>query len=179
MVRSSWGATPFMQWFCTSRFSHLFLEQCEGTVGGDISDEIYDGSLSRFLVYPVSFFYFKYFSTLARSTIAGFQLLVVLGAFIFLIGIPDDVGMTPLSVIMGFSAILVSSTIYFSMSAGIQLMAFWADQTWSLQVMLRLISGILGGALVSSGTLSRVGTISGPLHTIPLPVFAPCTLFSR
>jgi len=48
---------------------------------------------------------------------------------------------------MGIGAIVVANLLNFLITFPIQLIAFWADNVWSLMVMHRFASALLGGML--------------------------------
>lgn len=113
-----------------------------------ISDEIYEGSLTRYLLYPLSYFGYKYVQQLAVSIIALVQLLALLGIFGAAFGFPAEARVTALSVLEGVAACYAANLLYISLAAGIEMVAFWADSVWSLMVMLKFILVMAGGALV-------------------------------
>jgi ABC-2 type transport system permease protein len=54
-----------------------------------ISGEIYDGTLTRFLIYPIAFFRFKFVSSLAQSMVYAGQMAVLIAIFLAVFGIPS------------------------------------------------------------------------------------------
>lgn len=112
-----------------------------------ISREIYEGTLNRYLVYPISFFGYKYAAHLASAVIFLLQLVAVTGAaaLVFEIG-AERAGLWPM--LSGMGAILAATLLYFAIASAFELVAFWADNTWSLLVMLKFVIGILGGGLL-------------------------------
>jgi ABC-2 type transport system permease protein len=113
---------------------------------GGISGEIYDGGLSRYLLYPVSYFQVKYASILAQSTIFLGQLALVLALYSLCLGRPE--GMGPASLAQGFAALWASTTLCFFLSAAVEMVAFWADNVWSLWVLVRMAASLLGGGMI-------------------------------
>lgn len=110
------------------------------------SGEIYDGSLSRYLLYPVSYFRIKYASGLAQSTIFLAQMALVLAIYAAFAGRPD--GLTPLSLARGLGALWASATLSFFLSAALEMVAFWADNVWSLWILVRMSASLLGGGMI-------------------------------
>jgi ABC-2 type transport system permease protein len=135
-----------------------------GTDIGTISPEIYDGSLTRYLVFPVPFFGYKYVSYLAQSAIACVQLIVVLllvkGASLW---VPLPAGWGTLAA--GVVAALAGSFLYFAVTATIEMVAFWNDSVWSLLVMLRFCVVFLGGGLLPLSLFP--GWAQACLHVLP------------
>lgn len=115
---------------------------------GTISPEIYDGTLTRYLLYPVPFFQFKYVSFVAVSVVAVLQLVLGVGVYAIIFGSLDSLGLTPLTLILGVAFALAASYLAFSITAMIEYVAFWADNVWSLVVLFKMTSRLLAGALV-------------------------------
>jgi len=113
-----------------------------------ISGEIYDGTLTRFLLYPVSFFRFKYVSSLAQSAVYAGQMAVLTGLFLLIFGIPPAFHFTFLSLFLSLLAMGASTLLYFAMSACLEMIAFWADNVWSIMVLNRMVLHFLGGGLL-------------------------------
>jgi ABC-2 type transport system permease protein len=115
---------------------------------GFMSNEIYDGSLTRYLVYPVPYFVYKFAAYFAKSSVALFQMLFMLTAFVALVGLPEGTEVSSVSILMGLVAVSFSTLLYFSIASILEMVSFWADNVWSLMVMLRFSTAILGGGLL-------------------------------
>lgn len=115
---------------------------------GTVSREIYEGSLTKYLIYPVSFFRYKMIQHLAYSCVYTLQMSVAILLFIWLFGVPSDVALqlhyVPFVVISLFFGALLS----FVIATTIELIAFWADNVWTLLVMVRFAVGLLGGGMI-------------------------------
>jgi ABC-2 type transport system permease protein len=110
-----------------------------------ISQDIYEGGLTRYLLYPAPYGTVKYVQQLGALGPALVQILLF-GAWLpFLVGIPREVSIS--GVAMGIGAIAVANLLQFLISFPIQLVAFWAENVWSLMVMHRFASALLGGML--------------------------------
>jgi ABC-2 type transport system permease protein len=118
------------------------------TEGPVVANDIYEGSLNRYLVYPVSFFGYKYMGYLAQALISIAQLSLALVAFLWIFGIPGELSMSLGSVIQGLASALFAGTLYFTLVVLLDLSAFWMENIWSLQVMLRSALQFLGGAMI-------------------------------
>jgi ABC-2 type transport system permease protein len=114
----------------------------------NISVDIYDGSLTRYLVYPISFFIYKFFTQVAESLIRLIQLLIGVTAFIIAFGIPVEFKIQLANVLAGSLLVVFAIGLYFLLAALIELVAFWADNVWSLMVTLRFTILLLGGSLI-------------------------------
>lgn len=115
---------------------------------GHISMEIFDGSLTKYLVYPVSYWRFKFVEYITLSVMYFFQMILVIGALSFFMGLPSDIPLRLSGVVMMVITGLLGAYLYFALGACLQFVAFWAEHVWSLMVLLRFISDILGGALI-------------------------------
>ncbi len=123
-----------------------------GSDFGTISRDIYDGGLNKYLVYPVSFFGAKFMTHLAHTAFAAIQLGIL---WLLLLGpLPHLFGSSASTVVdlprMICAAILIglSILVQFFMTACLEQVAFWADNVWSLNIMMRMIMGLTGGALL-------------------------------
>jgi ABC-2 type transport system permease protein len=113
---------------------------------GYISGEIYDGGLSRYLIYPIAYFRIKYVTHLAQSTVFLFQLFLAMALFLAVFHAPfalswSTVGKT-------IPVLVCSGMLFFAMSVNLEMLAFWADNVWSVSVLNRMISHLLGGGLI-------------------------------
>ncbi|MBI1849442.1 MAG: ABC-2 family transporter protein [Planctomycetes bacterium] len=115
---------------------------------GAISQDVYDGQLSRYLVYPAGFFRFKYAQQLGAMLPIAIQ-LVLCGAWVPLfIALPSDVHVTLATVAGALVAVLAANFLNFLATIPIQAVSFWADNVWSLMIAYRFLSALLGGQMV-------------------------------
>ena len=110
-----------------------------------ISQDIYEGSLTRYLIYPVSYQAVKY----AEQAGALAPHLIQLTLFGFLaplvVGIPDEVLITPASIAMALAALALANLLHYLLVIPIQAVSFWADNVWSLVIAKGIIFSFLGG----------------------------------
>lgn len=129
---------------------YLMVPLMERTVNGQemgfMSGEVYDGGLTRYLLYPVSFFRVKYMAKLAQTTMFLIQMVLVLTLFLSVFHSPFQV--TLASAGMTLPVVLLSGILAFSLIASLEMLAFWADNVWSLLALNRMVSNLLGGAMV-------------------------------
>jgi ABC-2 type transport system permease protein len=86
---------------------------------------------------------------LANAAILMAQLLLVIGTVVLLF--PDlttHYAITPFSLLRGTITLIAAAVLYFIFTSWVQLIAFWADQVWSLSAILRFITNLLGGSLI-------------------------------
>lgn len=119
-------------------------------IGSDVSGEIYDGGLTRYLLYPTSLFGFKYAQHLGSLFPSLLQLVLFGAAFPFLLP-GADAAPSAGAVAMASASILVANVLWFVIGWALHAVAFWADNVWSLLVMLRFVGGILGGSMLPLG----------------------------
>jgi ABC-2 type transport system permease protein len=116
-------------------------------LGEDVSNDIYEGGLNRYIVYPAPYFGFKYAQNLGATTPAFVQFALFVAVAPFLArGGEAHVGVG--TVAMCLASLLVGNLLYQLMTWPISGLAFWADNVWSLLVALRLASGLLGGTML-------------------------------
>jgi ABC-2 type transport system permease protein len=113
-----------------------------------IAPEIYEGTLSKYLIYPVPFFLYKFVTHFAQSFAFLFQFLLTLTVSLLIFGNPPEFRIGVGSMMMGIGAMASATVLYFSLSSIFECFAFWADNVWSLLVMLRLVIFFLGGGMV-------------------------------
>jgi viologen exporter family transport system permease protein len=117
-------------------------------IDGTMSQDIYDGQLSRYLVYPAGYFRFKYAQQLGAMLPVAAQLAVCAVWIPLVLHVPDDVRVSAASVAGALGAVLFANLLSFVATIPIQAVAFWADNVWSLMIAWRFAVGILGGSMI-------------------------------
>jgi len=114
---------------------------------GFLSREIYEGTFNKYLIYPISFFQYKTLSYLTYSCFYGVQLVAIYLIYNFFqpAGITFEL-LQNLS--LGISLFLIASFAYCMLAMAIELLALWADNIWSLMVMVRFFASFFGGSFV-------------------------------
>jgi ABC-2 type transport system permease protein len=115
---------------------------------GVISNDIYEGSLSRYLVYPAPYIGFKYAQYIGAMFPAVIQVVVFGGLCLLVFDLPSDVHLTAAGLGMALVAVLAANALHFLLSFPIQSVSFWADNVWSLTVAQRLLTALLGGLML-------------------------------
>lgn len=147
----------------------LTMRIVRGGEMGHISEEIYEGTLNRYLLYPVSFFRYKLAANLAHSLVYALQFAIVLSCVAAWIGMPVEFAPSPASIARGIVTIMVASYLHFVMMSTVELTAFWADNVWSLNVILRFLTGLLGGAMIPLSLFPAWAM--GVLYSLPFAYF--------
>ncbi len=117
-------------------------------MGLGIANEIYDGSLTRYLIYPTHYLSYKYAQNLGALLPQGIQLVIFFTLFLTLSSHGSALDLSMLSILQGLVALMLASFLYYCISIPVLAVAFWADNVWSLTVMLRFVGGFLGGMMV-------------------------------
>ena len=115
---------------------------------GVVSTDIYEGGLNRYLVFPATYFPFKFAQHLGALIPLFLQMVVFGGAVALLFDLPPGVQPGWGTVAMTLVSLFFAGLLYFLMVYPIHAIAFWADNVWSLQVAHRLVSMFLGGAML-------------------------------
>ncbi len=117
-------------------------------MGQTVSEDIYDGGLTRYLLFPRSYVLLKYAQHLGRLLPFALQGLLFGGVALLVLDSVGGVHVTPLGAMGSAVSILVAGLLYFLIGLPLHMVAFWQDNVWSLSVMLRFLSRLLGGAML-------------------------------
>lgn len=113
-----------------------------------VARDIYEGTLTRYLVWPAHYFAFKYAERLGSMLPALVQLVLFGGLTLLAFDLRSLGPVSPGSAARTAVAIAVGSVLAFLLAVLLESVAFWADNVWSLNVMLRFVSSLLGGQLL-------------------------------
>ncbi|MEM6456487.1 MAG: ABC-2 family transporter protein [Acidobacteriota bacterium] len=117
-----------------------------------LSADIYEGTLTRYRLYPTPYLPMKYAEHLGGLLPAVVQVVVLIAAVLLVA--PGDVvaralaALTPGALVMGLGAIAVANLLSYLLIVPIQGIAFWADNVWALDTMMRFLASFFGGILV-------------------------------
>lgn len=131
-------------------------------------NEIYSGGLSKYLLYPVPFQTYAFANYLGLVGAYFIQFAIILVS-VGILGPRFHSPDFPLiaSFTMGMLHVLASAFLHFFMLFAIECVAYWAERVWSLMVMMRFISSILGGGFYPLPCF-RFGPGCCPMDTISL-----------
>lgn len=113
-----------------------------------LGQDIYEGKLTRYLLYPAPYAGFKYAEQLGVLLPALLQLAILGGGLLAFFELPPEIAVTPGSLAMAGVAVLGGNLLMLLLLFPVQGIAFWADNVWSLNVLLRLVGEIFGGMLL-------------------------------
>ncbi len=116
--------------------------------GGHVSEDIYEGGLTRYLLFPAPYAPFKYAQHMGTLLPLVLQALIFGVAAVFVLEPTHALHVTPWSIAGAVVCVLVANLLYFLMRLPLQLVAFWQDNVWSLGVMLQFLCRLLGGAML-------------------------------
>lgn len=116
--------------------------------GSNLSREIYEGEYTRYLVYPAGYLPQKYAQHLGNLAPAFVQLALFGALAPLFLPLPAETGITPATVAMCLLSVAAANLLLFLISVPVEAVAFWADNVWSLNVMLRFLTQLLGGLLL-------------------------------
>jgi len=117
----------------------IVANRFDGTVSGDI----YEGGLTRYLLFPTSYMRFKYAQHLGLMVPQLMQIVLFGAIALPLVGLPA--GITMAAVLMSLCGIVLANLLYFVLETLMQQVAFWQDNVWSLSVGLYFVASLFGG----------------------------------
>lgn len=126
----------------------LGMRTISGENIGFLSREIYDGTFSRYLIYPLSFFQYKTITYLSYSFFYVIQLIFLFFIYKFFFSSTPFNFQDGVNLLLGSVLFLMAAFTYGMMSMGCELLALWVDNVWSLMVMMRFFTTFLGGGVI-------------------------------
>ena len=133
----------------------------------DVANDIYQGTLNRYLLYPAGYLNLKYAQHLGALLSNMLQAFIFLPLVVWIVGSPGELSL--LSLAMALPIILLANLLYYLMVFPIQAIAFWADNVWSLVVMTRMAAGLLGGGMIPLALFPD--RVSAVLQVLPFACF--------
>jgi ABC-2 type transport system permease protein len=129
-------------------FVIVFSRLVRGTeFEANVSQDIYDGGLNRYLVFPSSYIGIKYAQHIGGLGPTLVQTAVFVLVWLLATGGAGGESITLAGVLMCAAALALANLLYYAMSYPLHATAFWADNVWSLLVALRFLSNLLGGRM--------------------------------
>ncbi len=161
-----YDSTLFIQYFLlVPAISYMTM----GTEWGSqiISDDIYNGSLSRYLLQPVSLVAYKFAERMALFAFATLQFGMLYLAARLVAPVPGG-GPLEWAAFMLFA--FAGAALGFFYFMAIETAAFWVEQTWALSTMGRMFLVFLGGTLLPLEFFSA--PVREVLERLPFKYFA-------
>lgn len=122
------------------------IQQGQGI--GFAAREIYDGQLNKYLLYPVNYYGYKFAGYFAYSCFYTGQLFLILVLYNLFFYDPTVYEFSFLGIVLFLIAMTQACLLYFFLFSLSEFLAFWFDNTWSLGVILRYGTSVLGGGLI-------------------------------
>jgi len=113
-----------------------------------IASDIYEGGLTRYLIYPVSYFWFKYAEHLGVLIPAVVRLALCGCVAMVVFADTPKLEVTPIHLAEGVVSLAVATLLHFLILFVLESVAFWADNTWTLIVSFNFSASLLGGLLL-------------------------------
>lgn len=143
------GGMTFQMMILYSFLAPMTLKCIHGMQNLNINQDIFDGGLNKYIIYPLSYFQFKWVQHLTHTLSHAFQLFIGLGFFAIMIGMPSEYQFGAINIICFLINLAIASSLFAVMESIMEMMAFWADNVWSLSVLLRFVINLLSGAWLS------------------------------
>ena len=116
--------------------------------GGIASQDIYEGHLTKYLIFPTHYVAFKYAEHLG-ALLPLFVQAMLFGVLAWLVLEPPQAyAISVWSIAAGLVATLFANLLFFSMRLPLEFVAFWQDNVWSLSVALRFVTNLMGGVMI-------------------------------
>lgn len=120
----------------------------QGETIGSISREIYDGGLNKYILYPLNYYTYKITTHLANSSFYFLQLIFLLLVYNIFVHDPKVYQFDILNSFLFVIVLILASITYFALNSISEMIAFWADNIWSLGVIVRFLALFLGGGMI-------------------------------
>ena len=138
-----------------------------------MSQDIYEGSLTKYLLYPCTYFWFKYAEHLGSLAPALVQLVLLGSVSALLLEPGGEFTITPMTVGMTVVAVAAANLMSFLIVYPAQGVAFWADNVWTLNVMVRFTSELLGGLMLPLSLFPQWAQGLPGLDAVSVPLLLP------
>lgn len=126
----------------------LAMKSTSGLMMRFMFDDIYTGGLNKYLLYPLSYIRFKLVTQFANTLFYLLQFALVFVVYYLFLPLPSEVHITFFNTLLFLLSVLTGSYLYFMLASIFEMISFWADNIWSLMVMLRFIVSLFGGLML-------------------------------
>lgn len=143
------GEMSFQMMILYSFLAPMTQRTIHGLLALNINEDIYSGGLNKYIIYPLSYFQFRWTQQLTHMLSHLFQLFIGLFFFALFIGMPSEYKFHSLNLLFFVINLIISTTLFFAIESIMEMTAFWAENVWSLSVLLRFTINLLSGAWLS------------------------------
>jgi ABC-2 type transport system permease protein len=157
--------------------ANFFSQASKGTGIGTFQREIYDGSLTKYLIYPLSFFSYKLGTFLPRSFFAVLQLFLILSIMSFISNIPVFNVLNFFTFCSGLLCLVFACLIFFFMLSIVEMLAFWYDNVWALGYVLQFSIIFLSGKVIPLDLFPEYLQTILSFSPFPLLAYKPASIF--
>jgi ABC-2 type transport system permease protein len=144
---------------------------------GLITREVYEGSLTKYLLYPIPYLLFRTGAALANCCVGVLQLCVGVAVWYVTWGSSGFESMSLMSVGLGIITVFVASILYFCMAGAIELLSLWVEQAQSLALMVLFLVNLLGGIFIPISMFPAWAQTWLSYSPFPYLVFFPAEIF--
>ena len=123
---------------------------------GIVLRDIYDGTLTKFLFYPLSFIQFKFIGHLSQMFLVTFQSLLAVVLFSLIFGFKELSVLYSSTLLWGICATMLAGYLFFIMAFCLEIFGFWFESVWGLVLMLQFVTNLLGGKLLPLAVFPKV-----------------------
>lgn len=115
-----------------------------------VSSDVFEGGLTRYLLYPASYRGLKYAEHVGGLVPAVLQLVLFGAPFLLMLATPDA-PVSPASLAMGVVSLAVANLLCWLLLFPFHCVAFWAEGVWTLVLAVRFVGDLLGGVMIPLG----------------------------
>ena len=115
----------------------------------NVNQDIFDGGLNKYIIFPLSYFHYKWIQQVTHAMSHVLQLFMGIIFFALFIGMPLEYKFKIINLICFLVNMIIATSLFAAMESIMEMMAFWADNVWSLSVLLRFVINLLSGAWLS------------------------------
>lgn len=133
----------------------------------NISGDIYQGSLTRYLIYPISVIPYKLTGSIAQMLLRTVQLAVCGAIMLFLLDVSLLATTSGGAFIMTGVSIIAATILTFFLYFCVELCAFWAGEVYGLALFVGFIIRFAGGSLIPLSLLPT--SVNQALYFTPFP----------
>lgn len=133
----------------------------------NISGDIYQGSLTRYLIYPVSVIPYKLTTSIAQMLLRVVQLAVCGAILLFLFDVSLLNTSSSTAFLMTGVSIFAATLLTFFLYFCVELFAFWAGEVYGLALFVGFTIRLAGGSLIPLSLLPH--SVSSVLYYTPFP----------
>ncbi len=127
----------------------LFAKVSQGDrSANDAAEDIYQGSMNKYVLMPVQYIRFKYAQYLGRMVPSFLQFLLFAAALATVLPLPAGVHLDAAAVAMCLVSLVLANLLHFLIDMLVQLSAFWLGNVSGLLSIKAFVASILGGYLL-------------------------------